>query len=182
MVDQPRVAVIGTGSWGTTLAVLLAQKGLAVTLWVRTAAEAQRLQDARENRDFVPDLPFPPGLVVTSQLDRALDRAALVIMVVPAQTMRDNARRVRDLIPHDAVVVSCAKGLEIGSWRRMSEILAEELPAALASKIAVLSGPNLFREIANGLPTGSVVAAQDLTTAHFAQDLMLLPRFRLYTH
>jgi glycerol-3-phosphate dehydrogenase (NAD(P)+) len=182
MTDLPRVAVIGTGSWGTTLAVLLTQKGLPVALWARTPEEAQRLQDARENRDFVPGLPFPPGLVVTSALDRALERAALVLMVVPAQTMRENARRVRDFVPRDAVVLSGAKGLEIGAWRRMSEVLAEELPPALYSKIAVLSGPNLFREIANGLPTASVVAAHDLDTARFAQDLMMLPRFRLYTH
>ncbi len=182
MTDVPRVAVIGTGSWGTTLAVLLTLKGLPVALWARTPEEARRLQDARENHDFVPGLPLPPGLVVTSALDRALERAALVLMVVPAQTMRANARRVRDLVPHDAVVLSCAKGLEIGSMRRMSEVLAEELPPALYSKIAVLSGPNLFREIADGLPTASVVASQDLDTARFAQDLMMLPRFRLYTH
>ncbi len=182
MSELSRVAVIGTGSWGTTLAVLLTEKGLPVTLWARTPEEAHRLHDARENRDFVPGLAFPPGLIVTSAVDRALDRAALVLMVVPAQTMRENARRVRDLVPHDAAVVSCAKGLEIGSWRRMSEILAEELPPSLHSKIAVLSGPNLSREIANGLPAASVVAAQDLETARFAQDLMMLPRFRLYTH
>lgn len=180
--EPVRVTVIGTGSWGTTLAVLLAQKGLAVTLWARTPEEAERLQHARENRDFVPGLIFPVGLNVTSALDLALDRAALVLMVVPAQTMRENVRRAREHIPADAVVVSCAKGLEIGTMRRMSEILAEELSAPTRAKIAVLSGPNLFREIADGLPTASVVAAADLGTAQFVQDLMMLPRFRLYTH
>lgn len=179
---EPRVAVIGSGSWGTTLAVLLAQKGLAVTLWTRTPDEAQRLQAARENRDFVPGLIFPAGLFVTSSLEQALDRCALLLMVVPAQTLRENMRRARDFLPVEAVVVSGSKGLEIDTTQRMSQVIAEELPAAFHARIAVLSGPNLSREIANGLPTASVIASPDAATARFVQETMMLPRFRLYTH
>ncbi len=88
MTDLPRVTVIGTGAWGTTLAVLLAQKGLPVTLWARTPDEEAHLRSARENRDFVPGLIFPAELLVTAALDDALDRCVLLLMVVPAQTVR----------------------------------------------------------------------------------------------
>ncbi|MDE3088161.1 MAG: NAD(P)-dependent glycerol-3-phosphate dehydrogenase [Chloroflexota bacterium] len=181
MLDLPRIAVIGTGSWGTTLAVLLAQKGLPVTLWARTADQAARLQADRENRDFVPGLIFPAELSVTAALDRALDRCALLLMVVPAQTLRENIRRVRGLLPPNAVILSCSKGLEIDTTRRMSQVIAEELPA-FRDQIAVLSGPNLAREIANGLPAASVVASKNADAARFGQEMLMLPRFRLYTH
>ena len=176
-----RVAVIGTGSWGTTLAVLLAQKGLPVTLWARTEDEAVRLQAARENRDFVPGLKFPAELFITAALDRALDRCALVLLVVPAQTLRENVRRARDFLPREAIILSCAKGLEIGTTRRMSEIIAEEMPAH-ANQVAVMSGPHLHREIADGLPAAGVVASRNPDVARFVQTMMNMPRFRLYTH
>ena len=181
MADS-RVAVIGTGSWGTTLAVLLAQKGLPVTLWARTPDEAQRLQTARENHEFVPGLIFPAGLFVTSTLEQALDRCALLLLVVPTPTLRDNIRRARDFLPADAVILSCSKGLEVGTMQRMSEVIAEELPSGFHDRIAVLSGPNLSREIAAGLPTASVIASSSAETARFVQETMILPRFRLYTH
>ncbi len=181
MLDLARIAVIGTGSWGTTLAVLLTQKGLPVTLWARTSDEAIRLLSARENPDFVPGLAFPSGLCVTDSFARALDRASLVLMVVPAQTMRENIRRVRDLLPRDAIILSCAKGLEVGTTRRMSQVIAQELPPSFHDKIAVLSGPNLAHEIANGLPAASVVASRNCDVARFVQNVMGLPRFRLYT-
>jgi len=180
-MDEKRIAVIGTGSWGTTLAVLLAQKKLPVTLWARTAEQAARLQAERENRDFVPGLKFPAALFATAALDRALDHCALALIVVPAQTFRENVRRVREFIPRDAIVLSCSKGLEINTTRRMSEVIEEELPAH-AEKIAVLSGPNLQREIADGQPAASVIAARNLDAARFVQETLMTPRFRLYTH
>lgn len=182
MPDLARIAVIGTGSWGTTLAVLFAHKGLPVTLWARTQEEAERLQSARENRDFVPGLIFPAGLFVTAALDRALDRAAIVLMVVPAQTMRENIRRARDGLSPSTILLSGSKGLEIGTAARMSEVIAGELPEAFHDRIAVLSGPNLSHEIANGLPTASVVASRNPETARVVQETLMVPRFRLYTH
>lgn len=182
MASPARVAVIGAGSWGTTLAVLLAQKGVPVTLWTHTAEEATRLQTARENREFMPGLRFPAELVITAVAERALERCALALMVVPAQTFRANLRHIRAWLPAEAILLSCAKGLEIGTTQRMSEILAEELPPAFHDRIAVLSGPNLASEIANGLPAASVIAAPNLAAARFAQATLMLPRFRVYTH
>ncbi|MBI5650336.1 MAG: NAD(P)-dependent glycerol-3-phosphate dehydrogenase [Chloroflexi bacterium] len=179
--ELPRLAVIGTGSWGTTLAVVLAQKGLPVTLWARSDDEAARLQSARENVDFVPGLKFPAELFITAALDRALDRCALALIVVPAQTLRENVRRAREFFPRDTIILSCSKGLEIGTTRRMSEVIAEELPAH-ANQVAVMSGPHLHREIANGLPAAGVVASRNADAARFVQGVMNLPRFRLYTH
>lgn len=177
-----RVAVIGTGSWGTTLAVLLAQRGLAVTLWARTAEEADHLEHARENTDFVPGLHFPAGLYVTSSLERALERCGLLLLVVPAQTMRENVRNLRPLLSPATILLSCSKGLEINSMRRMTVVILEEAGQAFQDRFAVLSGPHLFREIANGLPAAGVVAASNPQIARFVQETMMLPRFRLYRH
>lgn len=181
MPDPMRIAVIGTGSWGTTLAVLLAQKGLPVTLWARTAEEAGQLDDARENRAYVPGLFFPPALSVTAVLDRALDGCTLLLLAVPTVSMRENVRRARDFLPRETILLSCSKGLEIKTARRMSELILEELPIP-RERIAVLSGPNLSREIADGLPAAAVVAAVSEETARTVQDAMMTPRFRLYTH
>ncbi|MBI5029177.1 MAG: NAD(P)-dependent glycerol-3-phosphate dehydrogenase [Chloroflexi bacterium] len=178
---MPCIAVIGTGSWGTTLAVLLSQKGLRVSLWSHTEEQAARLQTERENRDFVPGLKFPPGLSVTHALDQALDECKLALIVVPAQTLRENLSHVREFLPRDAIVLSCSKGLEIGTTRRMSQVIAEELPSH-ADKIAVMSGPHLHREIANGLPAAGVVAADGIDVARKVQEIVMTPRFRLYTH
>ncbi len=176
-----RVTVIGSGSWGTTLAVLAAQNGHAVQLWSRDAAFADELARSRENVRFVPGLPFPPTLNVTHDLARALKNCALVLMVVPAQTMRENIRRARGFIPRDAIVLSCSKGLEIGSGARMSQVIAEELPREFSARIAVLSGPNLFREIADGLPAASVIAGANYDAALTVQEMLYTPTFRLYT-
>ena len=179
--DAPRIVIIGTGSWGTTLAVLLAQKKFSVALVARAAVQAEQLHSARKNREFTPGLKFPADLFVTAEIDRALDHCALALIVVPAQTLRDNVRRLRDVLPRDAIVLSCSKGLEIGTTRRMSQIIEEELPTN-ADKIAVLSGPNLQSEIANGQPAASVIASRNLDAARMAQEMLMTPRFRLYTH
>ncbi len=181
-MPAPRVTIIGTGSWGTTLSVLLAEKDLPTTLWARTPQEAEQLNAARENAEFVPGLAFPPGLVVTSAIDQALDRCSLLLMVVPAQAMRENIRRARGLLLPDTVILSCAKGLEIGSTQRMSEVILEEIGQERADRLAVLSGPHLFREIANGLPAAGVVAGANPDVTQFVQDTLMLPRFRLYRH
>ncbi|MBI1800247.1 MAG: NAD(P)-dependent glycerol-3-phosphate dehydrogenase [Chloroflexi bacterium] len=181
-MPSENICVIGTGSWGTTLAVMLSRFGARVSLWARTAEEAAALNARRENVDFLPGIPFPLTLHVTDDLEAALREAAIVLVVVPAQTLRANARLLRPLVQADQIIVSAAKGLEIGTTLRMSEVLRAELPHVPPARLAVLSGPNIAREIAAGLPASTVVAAGDEAAARAVQQRLLSPVLRVYTH
>jgi glycerol-3-phosphate dehydrogenase (NAD(P)+) len=180
--EKKRIAVVGTGAWGTTLAAMMAQVGHDVTLWARTPEEAETLRSARENKRFLPGVILPENLTITSSLEQALDPCAMLMLVVPAQTMRDNVRRVQPHVQKDTIVLSAAKGLETETGLRMSEVIAEELGREVDESICVLSGPNLSREIASGLPSGTVIASAREEVAEFARDLVMTPRFRVYTH
>ncbi len=177
-----QVGVVGTTSWGTTLAIVLARQGLDVRLWARTGPEAEALRSAGENRRFLPGVSFPPNLRVTSSLGEALHDAQLVIIAVPSRSLRANARQVRDAIAPGAVVVSAAKGLELDTGKRMSQVLEEELPPALHGGICALSGPNLAREIIEGKPSSTVIASRNEEAAREAQAIINSPRFRVYTN
>lgn len=176
------VTVVGTGSWGTTLAIVLAGHGLEVTLWARTEEEARELTSHRVNEVFLPGVQFPDNLIVSHSLPVALEACDLLLLVVPAQRMRENARRVREYLREGTVVVSTAKGLEIETTLRMTQVLKEELPPPFHSHLAVLSGPNLAREIIAGLPASTVVASENDEAARFVQGLIMTPQFRVYTH
>ncbi|MHB1130760.1 MAG: NAD(P)H-dependent glycerol-3-phosphate dehydrogenase [Chloroflexota bacterium] len=176
------IAIVGTGSWGTTLAIALAQEGHNVTLLARSEDEAQALREAGENRRFLPGTRFPESLVLTGDAGKALAGRQLVLLVVPAQTMRQNARRLRPHLGEEQVLVSCAKGLELATGRRMSEVLQDELGASASTRIAALSGPNLSGEVARGLPTATVVAARDERVAQFVQEELRLSKLRVYTN
>src|SRR4051794_9978996 len=146
-ITTPTIAIMGTGSWGTTLALLCACQGARVTLLARDAAEATRLRADGENRRFLAAHPFPANLRVTHDLAEGLQYCRVLLLVVPAQTMRANAKRVAPYLrgQPDAgpVLVSAAKGLELATQRRMTEVIQEEVPAAWAGRVAALSGPNI---------------------------------------
>jgi glycerol-3-phosphate dehydrogenase (NAD(P)+) len=180
--DTRRIAVVGTGSWGTTLAVIMDQVGHDVTLWARTPQEAETLRSARENKRFLPGVILPDRLSITSSLEEALDPCDMLLLVVPAQRMRENVAWVRPFLREGTIVLSGAKGLEEETALRMSEVIAEGLPEGFEERICVLSGPNLSREIVAGLPTGTVIAAREREVADFARDTLMTPRFRVYTH
>jgi glycerol-3-phosphate dehydrogenase (NAD(P)+) len=181
-MSPDKIAVIGTGSWGTTLAVLAARLGRNVTLWARTADEAAALNARRENTEFLPGIPLPLILHVTSDLEQTVRDASLVLVVVPSQLFRGNVRLLRPYLRTDAIVVSAAKGIELDSLLRMSEILRAELPNLPPEHLGILSGPNIAREIAAGLPATTVVAATAEDTARAVQEQLMAPSFRIYTH
>ena len=178
--QQGPVAVVGATSWGGTLALILARRGIDVRLLARSDAEAQRLASDRELAARLPGHPFPPSLRVTSDWAEGMDGAPFVVFAVPSHTLRGNARRAAPHVPPDAIVVSACKGLEQGTFKRMSVVLAEELPAA--ASLCVLSGPNLAREVARGLPCTTVVASASPDAAAAAQRLFNSPTFRVYTN
>lgn len=173
------IGVVGTTSWGTTLAVLLARRGWGVALLARTPQEAQALTHGGENRRFLPGLAFPPNLRCTASPADALARADLVVLAVPSPSVRENARRIAPFLAPNTVLLHAVKGLEPGTALRISQVLAQEIPP-LVDRLAVLSGPNLAREIAHGLPSSTVVASADLAVAQWVQGVMHSSTFRVY--
>ncbi len=176
-----RVGVIGTGAWGTTLAILLAHKGFETTLWEHQTERAEAMEHDRENRAFLPDIPFPFSLRVTTNIHEAVAGRELALIVTPAQRLRENVRAIAPHLGPDAIVLCGSKGLEIGSLKRMSEVMTEELPAGLRERIAMLSGPNIAREVARGLPSAAVIAAADRAVAEAARETLNTATFRVYT-
>ena len=164
-----KVTVIGNTSWGNTLGALLGGKGAEVRLWTRSEAEAEELNQGRRSYSS------------TSHMEEALSEAGLVIWAVPSQKLRENVRQAKDHLTSSMVLVSAAKGLEVGSGKRMSQVLAEEIAPSLRGQICVLSGPNLAGEIAQSLPAASVIAAQDIALAERAKELIESPKFVLST-
>ena len=179
---MPKVGIVGTTSWGTTLGILIARRGVDVRLWARTEAEAATMENSRENARFLPGVPFPASLTVSASAPDVLSDADLVLIVVPSRTFRANVRQVRATLPSDAVIVSATKGIESGTGKRMSEVLADELPAGLHEGICALSGPNLSREIIGGKPASTVVASANFDAARAAQRIINSNLFRVYTN
>lgn len=178
---MPQVAVLGSGGWGTTLAIMLAQKQLSVALWEHQPDRALDMRRTRENALFLPGIVLPAELAITADLPEALAGADHVLFVVPTQQMRANVRLAVPYIAPKASVITASKGFEVDSLARMSQILQEELPPGPRDRVAVLSGPNLAREIATGRPAATVLAAYDGATAQAAQALLTTHTFRVYT-
>jgi len=176
---RQRVAVIGSGNWGTALAVVAARAGRDVALYVRDPARAAVCAVSRRNQRAFPDVVLPESILVTADLAEASADAALVLLVVPSHTMRENARMLAPMVG-DAVVVSAAKGLERGSLKRMTEVVADELGGN--DRVCALSGPNLAREVALGQPATTVLAGRDIGAAERARDLLMGSQFRCYTN
>lgn len=176
-----RTAVLGAGSWGTTFAKVLADAGNEVTLWARRPEVAAAVQDRRENVDYLPGVPLPPGLTATADAERALAGAEIVVLAIPSQTLRQNLAGWAAAVPRTATLVSLMKGVELGTTKRMSEVICEVADAP-PGRIAVVSGPNLAREIAAEQPAATVVACVDHAVAADLQRACSTPYFRPYTN
>ena len=174
-----RIAVVGSGAWGTTLAIIVAKREAAL-LVARSPETAARLEADRANLQRLPGIPFPPRLTVSAD-PADLGSAELVAFAVPSRHLRAEVARVAAAIPADADIVSVVKGLEGGSLLRMSQVIAAA-GGLDEGRIAALSGPNLALEIARGLPASAVVAAADETLAHRVQARLARRRFRLYVN
>lgn len=176
------VAVLGAGSWGTTFAKILADANPAadVRLWARRADVAEQINAEHRNRQYLNDVALPPNIRAGTSVEVAVEGAGVVVLAVPAQTLRAQLRSWKPFFAQDAVVVSLMKGLERGTDARMSQVIAEELELP-PERIAVVSGPNLALEIARQEPTASVVACVDLDVAHYVAGCCTAPYFRPYT-
>jgi glycerol-3-phosphate dehydrogenase (NAD(P)+) len=176
-----RAAVLGAGSWGTAFAKVLVDAGSQTTLWARRAELAQRIDTEHHNSDYLPGIELPKELRATHDYRDALAGADLVAVAMPSQTLRENLAVWAGSIPPEATVVSLMKGVELGTAKRMSEVIAE-VAGVQTYRIAVLSGPNLALEIAQEQPTATVVACIDEGRAKAVQDATANAYFRPYTN
>ncbi|HHU11293.1 MAG TPA: NAD(P)-dependent glycerol-3-phosphate dehydrogenase [Intrasporangiaceae bacterium] len=174
-----RVAVFGTGSWGTAFASVLADAGCTVRMWGRRQASVDQI-NAGMNSDYLPGTPLPRGITAAADPAEVGDGAEIVVLAVPSQSLRDNLTTWGSAIPADAAVVSLMKGVELGTTKRMSEVITE-VGGIEPERVAVLSGPNLAREIVARQPAASVIACIDHDTADRVAEACHTSYFRPYT-
>lgn len=180
-MEKVNAAVLGAGSWGTALAKLLADNGHDVRLWCRREEQAQAINDHRENRDYLPDFELPENLNATSSLEGALADTKLVLSVVPTHGLRAVIEQAKDLLPAEAPILSCTKGIEVGTLMMVSQIFEELLPEERHRQLTFLAGPSFAREVAARMPTAVTVAGHDHDVASQVQELMRNQSFRVYT-
>lgn len=173
------VAVLGSGSWGTAFAMVMADAGQYVTLWARREEVAATINDTRRNADYLPDTELPDNLRATSDVGEALDSAEIVVLAVPSQSLRDNLGDWGGHIPQESAVVSLMKGIELGTSKRMSEVITDAGDIDPA-RVVVVSGPNLAKEIAARQPAASVVASTSPRMRARVAEACATPYFRPY--
>jgi glycerol-3-phosphate dehydrogenase (NAD(P)+) len=176
-----KISVIGAGSWGTAITSMLGLYHEDVTLWAREVDLVEELRTTRQNSRFLPNVQIPDSVKITGDLKKAGQDAQMVVIVTPSHGVRETAAVLAGSIPKDAFVVTAAKGLEVGTLKRMSEIVAEEIPY-LTHSVAALSGPNHAEEIGQKQPSASVVACPSRLVADLVQDVFMSPFFRVYTN
>ncbi|MCW4354551.1 NAD(P)-dependent glycerol-3-phosphate dehydrogenase [Hoyosella sp. YIM 151337] len=176
-----KAAVMGSGSWGTAYAKVLADAGTDVMMWARRAELAECIEQRNENRDYLRGIILPERLHATADPAEALRDADIVVLAVPSQSLRSNLEAWKTMLPSDATLMSLAKGIEVDSLLRMSQVVTQ-VTKADASRVAVLSGPNLAREIAESQPAATVIACPDSARAIALQKACHTMYFRPYTN
>ncbi len=173
------IAVLGAGSWGTALAMLLARNGAAVKLWDRDAAHIEALEKTRTNERYLPGITLPDGITPVVDLDSALSESAFVLVVVPSAGFRDALKNISSAPEAPGKLIWASKGLEPGTGKFLHQVVEEEMPGHPA--YAALSGPSFALEVARGLPTAVTVASPDSGYAETVAELFHCPTFRAYT-
>jgi len=171
--------VLGAGSWGTALAVLLARNNHATQLWTRNEAQCVCLQEARCNHRYLPDTQFPDQLIVTSDLKAAVETASVILLAIPSQAFAETIRKIRPFVNQASSVIWATKGLDPETGSLLNTVVADIM--SRETRVAVISGPSFAKEVAAGLPTAITVAAPDIAHAEKIADLFRNPQFRVYT-
>ena len=176
-----RIAVIGAGSWGTSLANHLAECGHRVALWARDAQLARRLRSERQNAPYLPGVRLQSRVSPTNDVETAMREATVFVSALPSHAVRAVWRLMAPSLPKGATLVSATKGIETGSLMTMSQVLRDSLPAGGSVEVAVLSGPSFAHEVCKKVPTAVVVAAQERRCAEAVQRMFSTSAFRVYT-
>ena len=174
-----KISIIGAGSWGTTLAVLIAENGYNVTLWVREKENIQSIVRERENKQYLPGIKIPGNVHVESSIEKVTSNTDLVVNAIPVQFTREVAKKYSKHINCD-VVVNVAKGIEVKTYKRPSEILKEELPDNVS--IVALSGPNHAEEVSRNIPTATVIASENVNCLNEIKKVFHTDYFRVFPH
>ncbi|MBI2656241.1 NAD(P)-dependent glycerol-3-phosphate dehydrogenase [Candidatus Woesearchaeota archaeon] len=171
-----KISIIGAGSWGTTLAVLLGEKGFDVKLWARREELANEIESKRENKQYLPGIRIPSNVIADNSLKNAINNSEIIITAVPSEFLRN---AIKDIKPYykNQIIVSVTKGIEHDTCKRMSQVIEDELGKA---KTAVLSGPNHAEEVSAKKPTASVVASKDKKTGKTVAECLATPYFKQY--
>lgn len=176
-----KVVILGSGSWGTGLAVSLANNKKPVTLWCRNPEQAAEMTAARENSKYLPKVHLAESIQIVTDMEEAVREADIVIMSVPSQSVRETAVKIKPLLRNDAIIVNTAKGLEANTHLRLSQVIEEIIPDA-HERLVVLYGPSHAEEVGQNLPTLIVASAYNAQAASKVQDLFMSPTFRVYTN
>ncbi|WP_117160728.1 NAD(P)H-dependent glycerol-3-phosphate dehydrogenase [Paraliobacillus sp. X-1268] len=176
-----RIAVLGAGSWGTALALVLKENGHDVRLWTNKQAHADKMNSTHKNNDYLPGIEIPDDLVITNHLGTALKDVTTIVFVLPTKAIREVCRQVAETIDYKVTIIHGTKGIEPKSFKRVSEMMEEELPENLFEEIVVLSGPSHAEEVAIKHPTTVTASSKSITEAQKAQDLFINKDFRVYT-
>ena len=173
-----KVSVVGAGSWGSALAVLLANNGHEVTLWTHDPHEVEMLSTKREQEEKLPGVKLPDNIKIEADLETALTDKEVIVMAVPSPVVRMVAKQMAPFIKEGQIIVNVAKGIEDVTYKTLTEIIEEEIPGA---EFCVLSGPSHAEEVGRGIPTTVVVGAKNKKTAEMLQDVFMNKVFRVYT-
>mgnify|MGYP003369173754 CR=1 FL=1 len=174
-----KVCVLGAGSWGSALALVLAKKGYEVIMWTLSKEQSDKINKTKENIDYLPGILLPNNISVTTNIEEAVKDSKIIVLAVPSQAIRSISSQIKSFIKDEQILVDVAKGLEKGSGLRLSEVCKQELPN---NPYVALSGPSHAEEVAKDIPTTVVVASKDLKVAQIVQDIFMSPKFRVYTN
>ena len=174
-----KISVIGSGGWGTAVAIMLADNGHEVTLWSYLKEESDNLKKYHENKPFLPGVKLPDGINFTSELADCLSGRDIIVTATPSHAIRTTARNMSQYIRDGQIIVNISKGIEEGTYLTLSKVIKQEIPNC---EIVVMSGPSHAEEVSRGIPTTNVVAAENEETAVLVQDMFMNPNFRVYTN
>ncbi|MBS4539710.1 NAD(P)H-dependent glycerol-3-phosphate dehydrogenase [Clostridium sp. D2Q-11] len=174
-----KIGILGGGSWGTALAILLAKKGIDVDIWVRNKEKEANMNKIRENVKYLPGIVLPNNINITSDIQKSIHNKDIILLAVPTHGVRNTLEMIKNDLKEGQIIVNVAKGIEVGSLERISEIVEELVPT---SKYAILSGPSHAEEVAKDIPTAVVVASKTKEVAEYIQEFFMTPKFRVYTN
>ena len=174
-----KVCVLGAGSWGTALALVVAKKGYNVSMWTLNEEQCNKINKDKENIDYLPGVVIPDNIVVTTNIEEAVKDGTIIVLAVPSQAIRSVCRQIKPFVKDKQILVDVAKGLEKGTGLRLSDVCNQELPN---NKYVVLSGPSHAEEVSRDIPTTVVVSSEDIHIAEIVQDIFMSPKFRVYTN
>ncbi|WFD09132.1 NAD(P)H-dependent glycerol-3-phosphate dehydrogenase [Tepidibacter hydrothermalis] len=174
-----KICVLGAGSWGSALAILLSKKGYPVSLYMRNKDQYESMTKTRENIKYLPGVIMPNNIEMTTDLKEAVDEAKIIVLGVASQGVRGLLKSIKDYVKDDQIIVNVAKGFEKGTNLRISEVVKQEIPN---NHYVILSGPSHAEEVSKDMPTTVAVACEDMNIAEYVQDTFTNPKFRVYTN